>query len=316
MTKLACNTLLTLLLLFTINSFSQDIVSPKPKNVSNWNGKNTIGFDFSEIAFMNWSSGGESSISGLFKGSFVLTYSNRNVKWVEELIVRYGVNKQDGLDLRKTDDAFRYNSTIGYRKDSTSNWYHSAKFTFNTQFTNGYKYPNREIAISRLFAPAYTFLGAGAEYSSKKKDENLYISPITMKNTLVLDQYLANQGAFGVNKAVYDVDGNLIYEGKKSKTELGFLITSYLKKEIFKNIILENRLSLYSDYINNFGNVDIDCNTQLNLVVNRYVRANIGAHFVYDDDIKSKEEINGVQTTVGPKLQLKQVLGVGLEYVF
>ncbi|WP_414000363.1 DUF3078 domain-containing protein [Flavobacterium sp. W1B] len=315
--KSARNALLLLFLIFSTNSFAQDIVSPKPLSAgSNWKGKNTVGFDFSEIAFMNWSSGGESSISGLLKGTFVLTYSNNNLKWVEELVVRYGVNKQDGLELRKTDDALRYNSTIGYRRDSTSNWYHSAKFTFNTQFTNGYKYPNREIAISRLFAPAYTFLGAGAEYSNKKKDENLYISPVTMKNTLVLDQTLANQGAFGVTKAAYDLEGNLIYEGKRSKTELGFLITSYLKKEIVKNIIIENRLSLYSDYINNFGNVDIDCNTQLNLVVNQYVRANIGAHFVYDDDIKTKEEINGVQQTLGPKLQLKQILGIGLEYVF
>lgn len=45
-----------------------------------------------------------------------------------------------------------------------------------------------------------------------------------MKNTLVLDQTLANQGAFGVDKAIYDpVTGELIREGKNSRTELGFL---------------------------------------------------------------------------------------------
>jgi hypothetical protein len=55
---------------------------------------------------------------------------------------------------------------------------------------------------------------------------------------------------------------------------------------------------------------------QLELVVNEYVKANIGAHFIYDDDIKAKEEVNGEQVTVGPKLQLKQLLGVGLSYNF
>jgi len=39
-------------------------------------------------------------------------------------------------------------------------------------------------------------------------------------------------------------------------------------------------------------------------------------HFIYDDDIKAKEEVAGVQVTKGPKLQLKQMLGVGLVYAF
>jgi hypothetical protein len=51
-------------------------------------------------------------------------------------------------------------------------------------------------------------------------------------------------------------------------------------------------------------------------VVNEYVKTNIGLHIIYDDDIKAKEDINGEQFTVGPKLQLKQVLGVGIVYNF
>lgn len=283
---------------------------------SNWEKKNSIGFDLNEIAFVNWSAGGVSSVSGLLKGNFTRIYTKENIKWGNELIVRYGVNKQDGIEWRKTDDAFQFNSTFGYRKDTISNWYHSAKFSFNTQFTNGYAYPNTEIAISKPFAPAYTFLGVGAEYSNKKDQVNIYISPLTMKNTLVLDQRLANQGAFGVEKAIYDVNNLLIKEGKKSKTELGFLVTNNFKREIFKNIIFENRLSLYSDYLNHFGNIDVDWQAQLDLVVNKYVKANIGIHMIYDDDIKAKEEVAGEQVTVGPKVQLKQMIGVGLVYNF
>jgi hypothetical protein len=59
-----------------------------------------------------------------------------------------------------------------------------------------------------------------------------------------------------------------------------------------KNITLENRLSLYSDYINKFGNIDIDYDLTLE-VVNEYVKTNIGLHIIYDDDIKAKEEVNG-----------------------
>lgn len=284
--------------------------------VSYWTKKNTVGFDLNQIAFVNWSAGGVSSVSGLLKGIFVRRYDNNNVKWGNELIVRYGMNKQDGIEFRKTDDAVVFTSTFGYRKDTVSNWYHSTKFSFNTQFTDGYEYPNVDLAISGAFAPAYTFLGLGAEYSNAEKRVNIYLSPMTLKNTTVLNQRLADQGAFGVRPAVYDADGNKISSGARSKTEFGMLVTTHFKREIYKNIKLENRLSLYSDYINKFGNIDVDWQFQLELVVNEYVKANIGAQLIYDDDIKAKKEIDGQQIILGPRIQLKQLLGVGVEYNF
>jgi hypothetical protein len=303
--------------------FSQKIITTidapykkAPDTLSHWIKKNKIGFDISEIAFVNWNAGGTSSISGLLRGQFNRVYEKNNYNWTNELIVRYGLNKQDGIELRKTEDALQFNSALGYRKDTLSNWYHTAKLNFSTQFTNGYAYPNTETSISKPFAPAYIFLGLGAEYASKDKNTLLYLSPFTSKITMVLDQRLANQGAFGVRKAIYDFDKNLISEGENSRVELGFLLTSFYKKEILKNIILENRLSLYSDYINKFGNIDIDYELTLELVVNEYIKTNIGLHVIYDDDIKAKENSNGEQVTVGPKTQLKQVLGVGIVYKF
>ena len=286
-----------------------------PQYLSHWQSKNTIGLDLNEIAFVNWNAGGVSAISGLLKGNFLRIHTLDKSEWVNELIVRYGITKQDGLAIQKSDDEFRFNSTYGYRKDTLTNWYHSAKFNFNTQFANGYKYPDTSSPISKPFSPAYTFLGYGANYFDKVKKFDLYISPLTFKNTLVLDQTLANKGAFGVNKAIYDAEGNLVSKGRKSRTEFGFLITNHYKKEVWKNITMENRLSLYSDYINNFGNIDVEWRLQFDLVVNKYVRANIGMHLIYDDDIKTTEEINGVKVPKGPKVQLKQVLGLGLVYV-
>ncbi|MFV8324355.1 DUF3078 domain-containing protein [Flavobacterium sp. ZS1P14] len=345
--KLLSQVLLFLSLTISINSFSQEISTtpitaglipsttlvkvtamepltvalkiypPIPVyTVSPWTKKNSLGFYLSEIAFVNWSAGGTNSISGLLKGDFTRVYARKNRKWVNELIIRYGLNKQDGIEIRKTEDAIRFNSSFGYRNDTLSNWYHTAKFNFSSQFSNGYSYPNTEIAKSKPLAPAYAFMGMGAENTSKDKNRIFYISPFTFKTTLVLDQKLANQGAFGVEKATYDSNGILISEGKKSKTELGFLMTSFYKKEIAKNINIENRLSLYSDYINKFGNVDVDCDLTVDLVVNQYVKANIGTRLVYDDDIKTKKEIDGNQVTEGPKAQLKQLLGVGIVYVF
>lgn len=308
---------------FVIPTSLPPIKAPKIKKtsvntmgISNWVKTNKLGFDITQIAFVNWNAGGTSSISGLLKGNFTRVYTREKFKWQNELIFRYGLNKQDGIELRKTDDAVLINSTFGYRRDTITTWYYSAKYSFNTQFTNGYKYPDKDNIISRFFAPAYIFLGLGAENINKEKKYSYYISPFTMKKTLVLDQNLADQGAFGVKKAEYDVNGNLIARGKRSRTELGVLFTAQYKTELFENIQMDNRLSLYSDYINNFGNVDIDWNIQFEMKVNKYVKANIGAHLIYDDDIKNKFEENGVDVTEGPKMQLKQALGIGLVYAF
>lgn len=304
-----------------INAQNEDkVFTSKKDSIKNipgiWTRENIVGFDLNEIAFVNWSAGGNSSISGLIKGKFTRKYEAQKSKWLNELIVRYGISKQDGIELRKTDDQLQFNSTFGHRRDTTSNWYHTAKFNFNTQFTSGYAYPNTDLAISKPFAPAYSFLGIGAEYNNKSKNMQLYFSPLTMKNTLVLNRRLADQGAFGVDKAIYDADGNMIRKGKMSRTELGILLTGAHKKEVYKNIILENRLNLYTDYLNSFGNIDVEWQMQVDFVVNKYVKANINLHMIYDDDIKAKEEIAGEQVIVGPKLQIKQMLGVGLTYSF
>lgn len=295
---------------------AQIIKTQLPDSTSNWAKENVVGLDISQITFVNWNAGGNNSVSGLLKGQFIRTYTNKNLVWKNELIARYGINKQEKQDVRKTDDQFQLNSTFGYRTDTISNWYYAGKFNFNTQFANGYAYPNTVLAISKPFAPAYTFLGVGAEYSRKDLNLNLYLSPLTQKTTMVFDQRLANQGAFGVEKAIYDEFGVLIKEGKNIRNETGILITNQWKTEIYKNINFEHRIALYTDYINNFGNVDVDWQLQLDMTVNQYVKANIGTHIVYDDDIKSKEEENGIQVIKGPKIQLKQLLGVGVVYSF
>lgn len=300
------------------------ITTTLPDTVSHWEKINKVGLDMNQIAFVNWSVGGNNSISLLGKGQFIRKYAYKNLSWHNELIMKYGLNSQEGQETRKTDDQVQINSTFGYRRDTVSNWYYGGKFNFNTQFANGYAYPNTTDEISGPFAPATIFLGIGAEYIRKDLGFNAYFSPLTDKTTLVLNQRLADMGAFGVEKAVRgeDPDGEpgntdrIIRHGKKSRTEVGILLTNQFKRQIFKNIMLDQRLTMYTDYLNNFGNVDVNLQLQLDMTVNEYVKANIGTNIIYDDDINSTKEVNGAVVQAGPKIQLKQMLGVGLSYTF
>ena len=180
-----------------------------------WNNENTLGLSLSEVAFVNWNAGGDNSISALGKMRFARNYKFRYVQWNNDLELKFGWNAQEGRKWRKTDDAIRLSSTFGLRRDTISNWYYSAKLNFNTQFADGFKYPNRTTPISRFMSPGYLFLGAGTSYITEEGKFNLYISPLTHKSTYVLDQILANKGAFGVKKALLDADGNVLTEGGK-----------------------------------------------------------------------------------------------------
>lgn len=302
--------------IFTTFSFAQKIRIAKIDSTSNWEKKNKVGLDFTQITFINWSAGGNNSISGLAKGNFIRNYTRDNMKWNNELIVRYGINKQESQDVRKTDDQININSTIGYRKDTISNWYYGGKFNFLTQFANGYNYPNVDKSISKPFAPAYVFLGIGAEYTRKDLGFTVYLSPLTNKTTLVLDRRLSNEGAFGVDKAIYDVNGNILQNGKRHRTELGALVTSQYKTKIMSNIYLDTRVALYSDYLEDFGNVDVNWQMTIDMTINKYVKANLGTNLIYDNDIKNKREVDGVQITEGARVQWKQLIGVGLEFTF
>ncbi len=284
-----------------------------------WTNINKLGINFSEVAFVNWNAGGNNSISALGNARFERNYKFRYIQWDNYMDLRYGLNLQEGQKLRKTDDAIRLSSTFGLQRDTISNWYYSAKANFNTQFSNGYKYPNRENPISRFMSPGYSFLGAGISYITKDQKLNFYISPITQKATFVLDQELANKGTFGVQRAILDTDGNVLEPGKNVFLEFGFLVTNTWETEVYKNVLLNHRLSLYTDYLRDFGNIDVDWELNIDLKVNKYIVTTIGTHIIYDDNVLFDEEVNAQGLVVNPgktRVQFKQLLGVGVSYAF
>ena len=284
-----------------------------------WTRINKLNFNINEVAFVNWNAGGNNSVSAIANIRFDRNYKFRYLQWDNYLDLRYGLNAQEGQQLRKTDDALRFSSTFGYRRDTISNWYYSVRANFNTQFTNGFRYPNRERPISGFMAPGYLFVGAGTSFITPDRKLNLYLAPLTQRATFVLDQDLADGGAFGVRRAERDAEGNITRPGDKVFMEFGFLVTNVWQTDLYKNMKLKSRLNLYTDYIKSFGNIDVDWELNFDFKVNKYVATNLGAHIIYDDDIRFDRQVddNGVVVDPGrPKIQFRQLLGVGLVYDF
>ena len=281
-----------------------------------WRTKKEVGLYLNQVSFTNWNSGGVNSISGIVTGQASAKYKEDKFFWNSSLSLRYGLNKQEERTLQKTEDVIEVISNFGLEKNPTSNWFYSARFSFNTQFANGFNYPDRDNPISRFMAPGYTFFGSGMEYGRHIEKMSIYASPFTLKTTFVLDDTLANQGAFGVDPAIYDLEGNILRKGKRVRQELGILLTNQYQDELFDNINVNSLIRLYTDYINDFGNIDFEWELNLDMKVNKYVRATLGSHMRYDNDIKIEVErdemTNEEIVIIGPKLQWKQLLGVGV----
>jgi hypothetical protein len=284
-----------------------------------WEKENSFGINVSEVAFVNWNAGGDNAVSGLGFLKFARKYKFSNFQWDNNLELRYGLNAQEGRKLRKTEDVIRLSSNLGFRKETISNWFYSVQLNFNTQFSNGYKYPDRDTPISRFMAPGYLLFGAGTSFITKDQKFNLYLSPLTQKSTFVLDQDLADNGAFGVNKAILDADGNVITPGENHLLEIGILITNNFNYNVAENIELKSRLNLYTDYIKSFGNIDVDWELNLNMKVNKFISTSLGTQMIYDDDILFdvvKNDNGSILNPGVPKIQFKQILAVGVLYGF
>jgi len=77
-------------------------------------------------------------------------------------------------------------------------------------------------------------------------------------------------------------------------------------------------VDLFSNYLHNPQNIDVNWQVLINMKVNKFLSASITTHIIYDDDIMIPLDRNedGITEGKGPRTQFKEVLGVGLSYKF
>ncbi len=280
-----------------------------PSDTSYWTKGGTGTVTFSSVSLTNWAAGGANSVA---LNGFLDLYSNyakdRNT-WDNSLSLGYGLLRQgEGSEARtrKSDDKINFTTKYGYKlSKEDGNWYFSALLDFRTQFAEGVD--DNDDVISDLFAPAYLLVATGVDY--KVKDVfSANFAPVTGKFTFVANDSLSNVGAFGVDP------------GKKSRAELGAFLKLNFQKEIVTNVKYQTKLELFTNYIENFGNIDVNWENLLLLKVNKYLSANFFTQLLYDDDIAigADDNNNGEieATEFKPRIQFKTVFGVGLTYNF
>lgn len=267
--------------------------------VKYWKVSGKTALNFSQVSLTNWSEGGDGSVSGAFLFGITANRLKGPHSWDNSFTFEYGMTKNNSESLRKSVDQIYLSSKYGYEIGKP--WYLSALFDFKTQSAKGFAYPNTDNYISRFFAPAYMNFALGFDYKPNA-DFSLMLSPVSTKFTFVLDDYLASTGSFGVDL------------GSQFRAEFGaYLKMTYLKKSIVKNVDFQTRLDLFSNYLKNPQNIDVNWDVKFDMKINEWLSANLGTTLKYDDDIKYKD---GDGLVHGARIQFKQFLGVGLSFKF
>lgn len=275
----------------------------------NWKTEGKASLNFSQSYFSNWSAGGENSLTAIGKYTMKANYKKEKHSWNNWIDLAFGYNLIGKSDPMKTEDKIEFISSYNY--DIKKNWQFSTVLTFKSQFAKGYEYSKDSTnSISGFMAPAYIDIGPGISY--KPSDHFMVnFSPVTPRWIVVIDQDLANQGAFGLTPA--DSVNGIVQNAKRVKSQFGAKLLLAVNYEVAKNVNLSSKLELFSDYLDNPQNIDVNWQVLVDLKVNSWLNVTFSTELIYDDDVIIKDA-NDVP--LGPRTQFKQMLMIGVGYAF
>ncbi len=284
--------------------FAQETSTQEEGPKDGWTRQGNVSLLFNQSAFNNeWQGGGTSNIAGNLSLSYDFNYRKGSITWDNKILADYGLTKLKGEDFTsKTNDRLEFNSLLG-KQLQDSNWYVSFFANFKTQFDSGFvnNDDGTRTKTTHFFSPAYLQFGPGMLW---KKSDNLKvnIAPATAKFVFVHDEFTRVDTTDPLAVAAYvpyfGVDAN-----ETSRFEFGASLSGYAKFDLMKNVSMENTLNLYSNYLEDPQNIDVDYTANIVMSINKYLSANIIFQAIYDD--------NAVKAW-----QIREVFGLGINYGF
>jgi len=288
-----------------------------------WKYRSEAAFALNQASLTNWVKGGESSVSVSTDITGYANYENKALKMTSNNFARlkYGLIKSGDNGVRKNLDLLETNSKLNHKAFGKFDF--SAILLFKTQLAKGYTYPTDTTRnlVSKFMNPATLTAGFGLDYKPNKTT-SINFSPLSYKGTFVTDT-TGTTGMDAIDQTKYGIPA-----GKKSKNEPGasFMITNEYKP--VKTVTITNRLQLFTNYIQNPQNIDIDWEMILTANLNWFTDMRLNTHLIFDDDTKTpvyKVDKNKNKVPVlGPdgkqkkasQIQFKELLGFSFVFRF
>jgi hypothetical protein len=276
-----------------------------------WRHRTETNLAFNQTGLWNWVKGGEGSLSSLLDITGYADYADRQKKFSSNNFIRLklGFIKSGENPIRKNTDILETNLKLNHK--AFGNFDFSAVMLFKTQLMKGYNYPNDSIPVSKFLNPAALTLGLGLDYKPNAQT-SINFSPLSYKLTFVNDTANIDQTKYGISN------------DKKAMHEPGisFIVSNTWRPK--PNIALTNRLQLFSNYIDNPQNIDIDWEATFTTRLNWFTELRLNTHLIFSDNIKTpvldkdkKPEMNPDGTVrKTARVQFKEIIGLSLAFRF
>lgn len=292
----------------TVNA--QDAEAPQ----DGWEKGAGLGLDLSQLLQFNPKVGaGENRIGVGGALSFFAKYKEGLMGWDNIASLNYGLQKlgsglfvynpEIDVPWQKSLDELRLNSKFSYKVNETSKWAYAVDFGFLSQLTKTYAgnyvsnidqgvpdslqiSPYRDgYELAKFLNPGTITFGIGMDYKPSDK-LSLYISPVTLKTILVTDDQIANNEAEDTGNSVHgngfrsatDFDNNFLGVGAMLKA-------TYTDKLWSDKIAWKSQLALFSDYLNNPQNIDVDWNNEFGVEIAKGLQLTLLLNAFYDHDV-------------------------------
>jgi hypothetical protein len=263
----------------------------------------------------NWVKGGESSISTALDITAYADYENKPMLMSSGNFIRlkYGLLATPTEGIRKNIDLLETNSKLNHKAFGRFDF--SAILLFKTQVSKGKNYINDTVSVlvSKFMNPAMLTIGFGLDYKPNKTT-SINFSPLSYKLTLITDT-----GKGRIDQTLYGIAKN-----RKALHEPGvsFMVTNEFKPT--KNMSITNRLQLFTNYIHNPLNVDVDWEMILTANLNWFTDVRLNTHLIFDDDTKTPVYDAEKNPVTGPdglakktaRIQFKELLGLSFVFRF
>jgi hypothetical protein len=284
------------------------IFTPEVKEIY-WERGGTYNLSIQQVSLSNWAGGGASSFALNTAISLFANYKRDNKIWDTKLTISFGVNRQAdrAFPTRKTNDNFVFTSKYG--RELSESLYLSTQIDARTQLLKGFKYFKSSGAdlesrndISDLLSPGYIQSSTGLNFQREYKNNNKFstiISPFTGRFTVVLDDSLSREGAFGV------------IPGENIRPEAGISLSSSIDTQLMQNMRWKADLNLFSNY-EKLGNTVVNFNSVINMKVNRYITTRIETVLIYDENVFIEMD----DGTSSRAVQLQNLINFGIALDF
>jgi hypothetical protein len=275
-----------------------------------WKYRTESSFQFSQSSLSNWVKGGENSVTMATDITGYANYNNPEHKVISNNFARmqFGFIASGSNPMRKNLDLIETNSKLNHKAFGKFDF--SAIMLFKTQLAPGKMYKkiaegvDTGIVVSKFFNPAILTMGVGLDYKPNKMT-SINFSPLSYKGTFVPDTAHIDGTKYGVPK------------GKRSKIEPGasFMISNTMTP--FRNLTLTNRLQLFTNYINNPQNIDVDWEMIAVTDLNWFTQFRLNTHLIFDDDTKTTVMEGGNPTNrQTARIQWKEMIGISFVFKF